>query len=50
MNYKAILIGLAGTIVSYFASEATEKGLWALDNKLSKKGTEEEVEEETEKE
>ena len=33
---KKIIIGLVGAAAGFLATEATEKGLWALDGKLGK--------------
>jgi hypothetical protein len=35
-GFKRIVIGLVGAAAGFLATEATEKGLWALDGKLSK--------------
>lgn len=46
---KGIIFGLVAAGVSFLASEATEKGLWALDGKLHpQEGESEAAEAETE--
>jgi hypothetical protein len=35
-GFKKIVIGLVGAAAGFLATEATEKGLWALDGKFGK--------------
>lgn len=35
-GFKKIIIGLVGAAAGFLATEATEKGLWALDGKFGK--------------